>query len=226
MDYLKSNFLSIIALIISLLSVYYAYQTNKLTSYSLKMHLDPEISCNLEYREKPKPHLYFSLFNKSAITASHIFVNYREIFYDKSLQLAKASHPGGSASLLLDESSRLAGTAITGDRWIYEPELRPDSHLSKAIDSVYLRDDISKIHERYSPENMIIIENFSITYYRDTDGQKFDKICRFYIEDKQMYGRKGFRNKDYFNTVERSVEKHLHNVESFRDTPSPFLATE
>ena len=211
-----SRGLSVIAILISFGSFWYTCQQHKLTSKSLKIHIKPEVVCTLV---PPLPRTYTKLVlnNNSPISAMNLSVNYITLAYNKLSKQIDGMDIGfiGSFVLTDDEKEREATierflqTGSTGDQWLYKTELAPNESIGKAFNNPYLSDKVQQI-DSYSRKDRIIVLNFELTYYRDTDGQKFEKVCRYYVEGNSIYTPEEFRTRDYYEKMDSLVVEYLN----------------
>jgi hypothetical protein len=191
--------LSIAALVVSLFSVFYAYRAVELTRQSLKQHLNPELSCQLDNPNDQFP--LFALENVGLIAAESVSVNHLTFRY------MKTGEKIGRVTTGFD----LPTSNQPGFRWIYAPKLDPNERTPLKTTGHF-------IPPPKSPENEteIAILLFEISYLRPTDGKRYQKRCAFYKDGDGFQRRATFQSNPHFADVDEAVEQWLAKVLQMR----------
>jgi hypothetical protein len=189
-EWLREEWISIAALLVSLVSAFYAYRAVDLTRQSLKQHLDPELSCQLDNVSDQFP--IFAIENVGAIPAESVSVDHLTFRYTKT---------GRSKSPMAFD---LPTSGQPGFRWLYAPKLEPNDRTPP-------KQTGSFVPPPNSPENKteIAILLFEISYLRPTDGKRYQKRCVFYKDGDHFERRATFQSNPHFGAVDEFVEQWL-----------------
>jgi len=164
----RRNWIAIAAFLVAVVSAFYTFRQAEytheqveLTRQSLKQHLDPEISCQLDGIRDQFP--TFTLENVGFITAESVSVDHLTFRYRKT-SMQKVT--GGFD---LPVSGR------PGFRWLYVPSLEPNERTPPKQTGRF-------VPPPESPESKeeIAILFFEVSYLRPTDGRRYEKRCVFY----------------------------------------------
>lgn len=189
--------LGIIAIAIAIISALLSYLQYNLNSRSLKTNLNPIISCLLE-KQTESDFFTFRLRNKGDIEATNLSVNYIEFIYKKSLRKIKFA---AASTAYQSSSSKFESARVN---WIYRPELSVNEEISETAGGSAVP------RERDTDQICILI--FELTYYRSTDGNKYEKRCDYYIDytnSNEILTHKLFMNNKHYQAVESEIAKHL-----------------
>lgn len=165
-----------------------AKRTVQLTEESLKIHIDPEISCFLEEHPIKKGFLLFTVKNTGQIDAFIVSVNYRDFKYDKLVKKIKLGTFGSGDTY-----------SEPGIRWMYLPRLSVDQRESK----------LTEDSARAPGGKYIDCLFYEISFYRDSDGRKYTKRCAYYIDGKNIYTESQFRSNEHYQFVQSELENFM-----------------
>lgn len=189
-EWLRKEWISIAALLVSLFSAVYAQRAVELTRQSLKQHLDPELSCQIDNTSEQFP--IFALENVGFITAESVSVDHLTFRYRKT------------GKQQVTTAFDLPTSGQPGFRWLYAPKLEPNERTPP-------RHTGNFVPPPKSPENKteIAILLFEISYLRPTDGKRYQKRCVFYKDGEHFQRRATFQSNPHFGAVDEAVEQWL-----------------
>jgi hypothetical protein len=178
----KEAMISLAALVISAVSLWYARRALVLSSRSLKTHLHPEISCFL-FRNPGKPgSLLLVLKNGGPIAAVNVSVVYREFHWDADADDIYYSYSEGDLS----------------DLWCFSPELPMNGEIAQEVQSVPER-----------TKNLVRILTFDLSFYRDTDGQVYSKSCKYYVQGASIFRGSDFPEPEKLHQIDATLHRYV-----------------
>lgn len=184
--------LSILAIIISIGSLAVSTKQCLLVEHQMKLHLDPDLICVLDNHPEKEHFLLFTLKNEGSIDAINVSVDHVTLRYSKNEK--KIRFRGGSGGPVLAYNP-------PGERWIYLPRLAPNGRVHKLTGEWAFRDSSVAVD--------ILI--FDISYYRETDGRRYEKRGIYYVDGKNIFTRLKFQNHPHYNDVESEISLALQD---------------
>jgi hypothetical protein len=211
----RKEWISIAALLVSVVSAFYAYRKAELTMQSLKQHLDPELVCSLgNIRDQ---FALFSLVNEGQIAAESIIVDHVTLRYEKKGEKTGQIRMAGYGGDLPFPSGQLARP---GARWDYASKLEPNQHTPPKETGMF-------VPPAPYNEKLIAILFFKVTYLRPTDGKRYEKCCFFYKEGDDHYQtRTSFGSNPHFDAVNAEIYRFLEKNISGQSHPVPGVLRE
>jgi hypothetical protein len=188
-------FVSILALLVAGFSAFYTYKKVELTTQSLKQHLDPDLSCQLD--NLSDQFSLFALENLGLIAAESVSVNHLTFRYEKT---------GEKAGRIITGFD-LPTSGQPGFRWMYAPKLEPHERTPPKLTGQFVPPP-----NRRENETEIAILFFEISYLRPTDGNLYQKRCVFYKDGDGFQGRATFQANPHFWAVNEAMERGLAKV--------------
>ena len=193
------DWIAIAALGISIFNAFYTYMKAELTAQSLKQHLDPDLSCQLDNIRDQFP--LFALENVGLIAAESVSVNHLTFRYTKT----------GERTGRVITGFDLPISGRPGFRWMYASKLEPHERTPPKLTGQF-------VPPSNGPENetQIAILFFEISYLRPTDGKQYQKRCVFYKDGDGFQGCASFQSNPHFGAVNEAVERWVTEVSPMR----------
>jgi hypothetical protein len=192
---LKNSFtisISILALLVAAGSLIVSIRTCSLSERQLKLQLEPELVCVLDDHPDKDHFLLFTLKNEGAVKATIVSVDHVTLQYLKSegrIYVGTSYQPSYEYNLF-------------GKRWLFTDSLEPNQSIYKLIGEGAIRDSIMSVD--------VLV--FDVSYYRESDGNKYQKRCLYYVEGKTINTAAQFRTNPAYEKVVAETSAFLRNV--------------
>ncbi len=196
----KDNFsrlMAVLAILISIGSIVISIRSCNLTERRMKLHLKPNLMCILVDHPQKEHFMLFTLKNEGPIDATSVIIDHVTLRYPKKEKKIRFEGLSGGSVLEYNEP---------GKRWIFKDKLLPNEKLHKLTGDFALRDASTTID----------VLLFDITYYRDSDGEVYNKHREFYIEGETIYTKSQFRSHDSYSEVVTEVSRFLGEILSLK----------
>jgi len=163
----------------------------------MKAHLRPDIICILDEPPQKEHFLLFTLKNTGPIEATNVIVDHSTLRFSKKDRKIRFGSPAGGPVLDYNEP---------GERWIFKDRLIPNEKIYKLTGESALRDASKSID--------VLV--FDLTYYRDTDGERYNKRVVFYVEGKTIFSKQQFRSHSDYGVVVSEESRFLAKMPNFK----------
>jgi hypothetical protein len=185
--------LSIIALFMSLAV---SIKQCSLEERRMKLHLEPDLICVLDDHPEKEHFLLFTIKNEGLVEAINVSVDHVSLRYSKKEK--KIRFGGASGGRVLEYNP-------PGKRWIFIHRLAPNTRAHKLTGEWASRDSSVAVD--------VLI--FDISYYRETDGKRYEKRRIYYVDGKDIFTPSQFRTNPHQNDVDSEVSRTLQDEKFF-----------
>ncbi len=192
--------LSIAAIIISIGSFSVSIRQCSLEEKRMKLHLEPELICVLDNHPEKEHFLLFTVKNEGLVEATNVSIDHVILRYSKKDRKIRLRTAGGG--LVLEYNP-------PGKRWMFIPRLRPNDRAHKLTGESALRDSSVAVD--------VIV--FDISYYRETDGKRYEKRRIYYVDGKNIFTPDQFHADPHYNDVDTETSRILQGG-VFHEFPS------
>lgn len=178
-DWIKKNWMSVIALVISFAAAFYTHKYVKLYENSFYHHIEPAIKCMFDF-PKDSNNPFFVVTNDGDIPVYSLSVMYSVYIFNKNTP---------------EEITRYikAGYKLS-DRVIYRESLRPTEHVSLELLGV----------SAVSP--FIVTYMVELKYYVWKDMQKQSKRELFFVDEGEVYKHFDFKDNVNYKKIMQNIE--------------------
>ncbi len=187
---------------VALIGVVISYAQYNMDKKVAKLHLDPVVECFLEPDESKGNDIFkFTVRNSGPINAVWLSVDHFQRLFN-----VKTSGPG-----------QLTTTGVSdldppGSNWLYAAELQHMQKVHKKVFSMLrAQEELSNIKKaddlRISDlEDYLDILYFGVTYFRESDGKKYEKRCIFFIDKERVYSERQLQNRQFYPGMMENIE--------------------
>lgn len=171
-NWLRKNWISLLALIISMAALLYTHKQSSLASKQAHLHIEPVIKTYFDLPKEKNP--VFVIANEGDIQVVSVSVGNRVFVFDKNIgKIAYAA-----------EAGRLFSPGA-----IFRENLKPTEHE-------YL--ELLKVS---SKENLIVVYEFFIKYFRENDMKEFERTEYFFIDGFNIVSHADFLKNRFYRTL-------------------------
>jgi len=170
--WLSRNWISILALIISMAALLYTHKQSSLASKQAHLHIEPVIKTYFDLPKEKNP--VFVIANEGNIPVVSLSVGYRDFVFDKNIEkivsATKAVH-------------------IFSPGAIFREKLKPTE---------YERMELLKV----SPQDrLIVVYEFFIKYFREKDMKKFERNEYCFVDGFNVVSHVDFLKNRFYRTL-------------------------
>jgi len=176
-DWIKKNWMSVIALVISLVAAFYTHKHVKLYESSFYHHIEPAIKCMFDFPEDSNP--LFVVTNDGDIDVHSLSVMHSIYTFNKNKEELKIGIKAGRE---------------LSDRMIYREILRPTERVSQELIRVNYVDPFMAVYM------------FEVKYYVWKDMQKQSKRELFFIDEGKVYKHFDFKDDVNYKKIMQQIE--------------------
>lgn len=170
--WLKKNWISLLALIISVVALFYTHKQSSLASKLAHLHIEPVMKTYFDLPKEKNP--FFVIANEGDIPVVSISVGNRVFVFDKNIgKIASAAEAG----------------RIFSPGAIFRENLKPTEY-----------EDLELI--KVSPqEHLIVVYEFIIKYFRENDMKEFERTEYFFIDGFNVVSHAEFFKNRFYRTL-------------------------
>jgi hypothetical protein len=175
---LKKNWMSLLALLISLGSLLLNIGNYTADKRLAHLHMEPTVKCLFDFPDDGNP--VFLVTNNGDIPAVSLSIAHSVYVFDRTtLDLATVAQSGN----------------LFSDNVIYREELRPTEYASLEL-------------VRVDPvDRLIAVYLFDLRYYRESDMQSYDRQEIFYVDSGQVYSQSEFIRTATYRPIMEGIEQ-------------------
>jgi hypothetical protein len=178
--------ISIVALLISGISLYYSYEQIKILKETNYLQIEPDISCYLDYPKNENPTVVIK--NNAPVKIVSIGVKHKLFEYNKNNDKISLAASMGN---IVDD--------FGGDYMLFKPELGPKE---------FIMSQLAKISWDGNQSQFVIIYLFEIDYFRESDMKYFNKKEIFFIDGGKVYRHQIFVNNPNYRKIMAKINSY------------------
>lgn len=175
--WLRKNWISLVALIVSVCALYYTHKQSSLASKLAHLHIEPVIKTYFDLPKEKNP--VFVIANEGDITVVSVSVGNRVFVFDKNKgEIASAAEAG----------------RVFSPGAIFRENLKPTEYEDL---------ELLKVSPR---EHLIVVYEFFIKYFRENDMKEFKRTEYFFINGFNVVSHADFLNNIFYRTLMAEID--------------------
>lgn len=180
-NYLSSNWISVIALLISSFAAFFSYDQNIIAKRLSLQHIVPSIKSQFDFPEKGVP--VYAISNNGDIPVVSLRINHNMHVFDKTINKIKFS---------------ALNSNLFGDYWVYIKEFEPTKYEYYKL----LRLNPANRNKG----NYIYVYQFDLKYYRATDMQEYTKEQIYFVDNGIAFNHMQFIQNENYKKVMYAID--------------------
>ena len=176
--WLKKKWMALLALCVSLLSLFLSLVRFIDSRQLAHLHMEPTIKCMFDFPDTGNP--VFLVTNTGDIPVVSLSVAHNLYVFDRTtLELMTVAYSGN----------------LFSDDMIYQEELKPTEYVNQDL-------------VRFDPvDDIIAVYSFNLRYYRELDMHRFDREEIFYVDGGQVYDQLEFMQTSSYRLIMEQIEQ-------------------
>lgn len=170
--WLKKNWISLLALIVSMVALFYTHKQSSLASKQAHLHIEPVIKTYFDLPEEKNP--VFVIANEGDIPVVSVSVGNRVFVFDKNTEKVISAA----------ETHRIFSLGA-----IFCEKLKPTEHEDLELLKVSAQ------------EHTIVVYEFLIKYFRENDMKQFEGTEYFFIDGLNLVSHADFVKNRFYRTL-------------------------
>jgi hypothetical protein len=175
-DWLRKNWVSLIAIMISLISLWYTHKQSLLAFRLAHLHIEPEIKTQFDLKKNEhNPTLVIA--NVGNIPVVSVSVNYQVFILNKETK---------------NIESASCGKGMWAPGILYSEHLKPSEHPELQLIGIE------------SPNRLIAYE-FNLKYFRESDMREYNRKDYYFIDNNIVLNRDQFKKYTLYRDVMSNI---------------------
>jgi hypothetical protein len=175
-DWLKKNWLSLIAIIISVISLWYTYKQSLLTFRLAHLHIEPEIKTQFILK-KGESNPTLAIINAGNIPVVSVRFHYKAFILNKETRKIETGAEG--------VHSLAPGT-------IYSEHLKPGEQAVIQLLGI-------------EATGRLVVYEFDVKYFRESDMLEYNRNDYYFIDNNIVLNHSQFRNSPLYRDVMSNI---------------------